>query len=138
MITNEDIIWTERAGMKDFYVNPLLWIKTILTLGIYVLYTYFVRIYDRYTLTNERLIKESGLFSKERDEIELFRVKDTNVKSSFFQRLVGYGTVVVKGTDGSGDFYLENLPDAMAKREQIRSLSNQIRESKGIRTIINE
>jgi uncharacterized membrane protein YdbT with pleckstrin-like domain len=138
MITNEDIIWTERAGMKDFYVNPLLWIKTILTLGIYVLYTYFVRIYDRYTLTNERLIKESGLFSKERDEIELFRVKDTNVKSSFFQRLVGYGTVVVKGTDGSGDFYLENLPDAMTKREQIRSLSNQIRESKGIRTIINE
>jgi uncharacterized membrane protein YdbT with pleckstrin-like domain len=138
MITNEDIIWTERAGMKDFYVNPLLWIKAILTLGIYVLYTYFVRIYDRYTLTNERLIKESGIFSKERDEIELFRVKDTNVKSSFFQRLVGYGTVVIKGTDGSGDFYLENLPDAMSKREQIRSLSNQIRESKGIRTIINE
>jgi uncharacterized membrane protein YdbT with pleckstrin-like domain len=138
MITKEEIIWTERAGMKDFYVNPLLWIKTILTLGIYVIYTYFVRIYDRYTLTNERLIKESGIFSKERDEIELFRVKDTNVKSSFFQRLVGYGTVVVKGTDGSGDFYLESLPDAMAKREQIRTLSNQIRESKGVRTIINE
>jgi uncharacterized membrane protein YdbT with pleckstrin-like domain len=84
------------------------------------------------------LIKESGIFSKERDEIELFRVKDTNVKSSFFQRLVGYGTVEVKGTDGSGDFYLESLPDAMAKREQIRTLSNQIRESKGVRTIINE
>ena len=124
--------------MKDFYVNPILWFKTLFTLGIYLLYSYLVRIYDRYTLTNERLIKESGILSKSRDEIELFRIKDTKVKSNFFQRLVGYGDIEVISTDVTDIFLMENIPDAMAKREKIRALSNYSRETKGIRTIVNE
>lgn len=138
MIPQEEIIWSERAGMKDFYVNPILWFKTLFTLGIYLLYSYLVRIYDRYTLTNERLIKESGILSKSRDEIELFRIKDTKVKSNFFQRLVGYGDIEVISTDVTDIFLMENIPDAMAKREKIRALSNYSRETKGIRTIVNE
>ena len=138
MIPQEEIIWSERAGMKDFYVNPILWFKTLFTLGIYLLYSYLVRIYDRYTLTNERLIKESGILSKSRDEIELFRIKDTKVKSNFFQRLVGYGDIEVISTDVTDVFLMENIPDAMAKREKIRALSNYSREAKGIRTIVNE
>ena len=138
MIPQEEIIWSERAGMKDFYVNPILWFKTLFTLGIYLLYSYLVRIYDRYTLTNERLIKESGILSKSRDEIELFRIKDTKVKSNFFQRLVGYGDIEVMSTDVTDIFLMENIPDAMAKREKIRALSNYSRETKGIRTIVNE
>jgi hypothetical protein len=138
VIPQEEIIWSERAGMKDFYVNPILWFKTLFTLGIYLLYSYLVRIYDRYTLTNERLIKESGILSKSRDEIELFRIKDTKVKSNFFQRLVGYGDIEVISTDVTDIFLMENIPDAMAKREKIRALSNYSRETKGIRTIVNE
>jgi len=138
VIPQEEIIWSERAGMKDFYVNPILWFKTLFTLGIYLLYSYLVRIYDRYTLTNERLIKESGILSKSRDEIELFRIKDTKVKSNFFQRLVGYGDIEVISTDVTDVFLMENIPDAMAKREKIRALSNYSREAKGIRTIVNE
>jgi uncharacterized membrane protein YdbT with pleckstrin-like domain len=138
VIPQEEIIWSERAGMKDFYVNPILWFKTLFTLGIYLLYSYLVRIYDRYTLTNERLIKESGILSKSRDEIELFRIKDTKVKSNFFQRLVGYGDIEVMSTDVTDIFLMENIPDAMAKREKIRALSNYSRETKGIRTIVNE
>jgi len=138
MSTTEETIWVEKASMKDFYVNPVLWLNTILTLGLYLLYTYLVRINERYTLTNERLIKESGILSKRRDEIELFRVKDTAVKASLFQRFVGYGNIVVVSTDASGVFVLENMPNAMAKREQIRAMSNKSREVKGVRTVINE
>jgi uncharacterized membrane protein YdbT with pleckstrin-like domain len=97
-----------------------------------------VRINERYTLTSERLIKESGILSKSRDEIELFRVKDTAVKATLFQRFVGYGNIAVVSTDASGNFVLENLPNAMAKREQIRMMSNKSREANGVRTIINE
>jgi hypothetical protein len=59
-------------------------------------------------------------------------------KATLFQRFVGYGNIVVVSTDGSGTFVMENLPDAMAKREQIRVMSNKAREAKGVRTIINE
>lgn len=135
--TEEQIIWVEKAGMKDFYVSPVLWLKTVCTLGLYLIYTYLNRINERYTLTNERLIKESGILSKTKDEIELFRVKDTVVTSTLFQRFVGYGTIAVASTDGSGNFLMETIPDAMAKREQIRSMVNKAREAKGVRTIIN-
>ena len=138
MSSTEETIWLEKAGMKDFYVNPILWILTIVTFGLFLLVTYLIRINERYTLTNERLIKESGILSKTRDEIELFRVKDTAVKATLFQRFVGYGNIAVVSTDGSGTFLMENLPDAMAKREQIRLMSNKSREAKGVRTVINE
>jgi uncharacterized membrane protein YdbT with pleckstrin-like domain len=138
MESTEKTIWEEKAGLKDFYVNPVLWLLTICTLGIYLLITYLIRINSRYTLTNERLIKESGILSKSRDEIELFRVKDTAVKSTLLQRFVGYGNISVVSSDATGNFILENLPDAMAKREQIRMMSNKAREIKGVRTIINE
>jgi uncharacterized membrane protein YdbT with pleckstrin-like domain len=105
---------------------------------LYFLTTYIGRFYTRYTLTNERLIKESGILKKERDEVELFRIKDTAVRAGLFQRFVGYGNIAIVSTDLSGTFVLENMPDAMKKREEIRSMSNKSRESKGIRTIISE
>ena len=138
MNSTEEVVWEEKAGLKDFYVNPVLWALTLCTFGAYLLITYLVRINERYTLTNERLIKESGILSKARDEIELFRVKDTAVKSTLFQRFVGYGNIAVVSTDGSGNFEMDNLPDAMAKREQIRLMANKAREAKGVRTVINE
>jgi hypothetical protein len=40
MSSTEEIIWVEKAGLKDFYANPVLWIKTLFTLGLYLIYTY--------------------------------------------------------------------------------------------------
>jgi len=79
MSTEEQTIWKEKASMRDFYVNPIHWFFTFVTLGLYLVVVYLVRLNTRYTLTNERLIKESGLLGKRVDEIELFRVKDTKV-----------------------------------------------------------
>ncbi len=135
---NEEVIWEEKAGMADFKVYPIHWILTICTFGIYFLIIYLTRIYTRYTLTNERIIKESGILMKARDEIELFRVKDTAVRAGLFQRFVGYGNIAIVSTDATGDFVLENMPNAMKKREQIRDMANKSREAKGVRTIINE
>ena len=138
MSENEVVIWSEKAGMGDFKVYPIHWILTVVTLGLYFLITYLNRFYTRYTLTNERLIKESGILKKERDEVELFRIKDTAVRAGLFQRFVGYGNIAIVSTDLSGTFVMDNMPDAMKKREEIRSMSNKSREAKGIRTIISE
>jgi uncharacterized membrane protein YdbT with pleckstrin-like domain len=138
MNENEEVIWSEKAGMADFIVYPIHWIFTLVTGGLYFLITYLIRFYTRYTLTNERLIKESGILKKERDEIELFRIKDTAVRAGLFQRFVGYGNISIVSSDLTGTFVLENMPDAMEKREQIRNMSNKSREAKGIRTVISE
>jgi uncharacterized membrane protein YdbT with pleckstrin-like domain len=138
MSMEEITVWRETASMRDFYVNPKHWVLTLLTLGIYAGIVYLVRYYTRYRLTNQRLIKESGLLGRRIDEIELYRIRDTRLHQPFLQRLVGMGDVEVHSADVSGSFRIENLPGAAEKREQIRSLSNEAKEARGVRTVINE
>ncbi len=138
MTDEEQIIWKEKASMRDFLVTPILWIFTIITLGLYFFVVYLKRLYTRYTLTNQRLIKETGLLGKRIDEIELFRVKDTKVSQSFFLRLVGIGNIAVVSTDVSGNFTMNYLPDARNKREQLRTMAMKAREARGIRTVVSE
>ena len=138
MADEEQILWKEKASMRDFLVTPTLWIFTIITAGLYFIVVYLKRLYTRYTLTDQRLIKETGLLGKRIDEIELFRVKDTKISQGFFQRLVGVGDIQVISTDVSGNFTMNYLPDAKNKREQLRSMSMKAREVKGIRTIVSE
>ncbi len=137
-MTEEKTIWTETASMKDFYVTPKLWLFSLLSLGIYTLVIYFIRLYTRYTLTNQRLIVESGLLVKRIEEIELFRIKDTKFNQGFFQRWVDMGEIAVFSSDQTSNLILSNMPNAREKREQIRAMANQSREDNGIRTIIND
>jgi len=126
---NESELWAERAGMMDVFFSPI-------ALAFFP-FTYLSRLNKRYTLTTERLILTSGIFSRRVDEIELFRVKDVTLKQSFFQRLVGYGTVVVSSSDMSDTFILDHLPKANLKREQLRRQVMLCREAKDVRTIVS-
>ena len=102
MAEEEKEIWSEKASMLDFAVNPWQWFLTIFTLGLYFIIVYLSRLSTRYTLTNERLKVTKGLLSKSVDEIELFRIKDTKVHQSFLNRLVGIGHIDVTSSDETG------------------------------------
>lgn len=135
---SEKVLWIDSAGMDDFKVNPIHWFYTFVTLGIYFLYIYVDRKCLCYTLTTERLIKDSGIFNKRRDEIELYRIKDVKSRFSIFQRLVGIGDIEVVSSDVTGSFVIKNLTDAFNKREQIRAMSVKLRTQNGVRSILHE
>ena len=138
MAEEEKEIWSEKASMLDFIVNPFQWLFTIITCFVYFILVYLSRLSTRYTLTNERLKVTEGLLSKSVDEIELFRIKDTKVRQSFLNRIVGIGHIDVISSDRTGTIRLKHLPKAPERREEIRRLSNEAREKKGVRTIVNE
>jgi len=138
MSTEEIDVWIETASMRDFFVNPKHWLLTLCTLGAYAVVVYLSRYYTRFRLTNQRLIKESGLLAKRIDEIELFRLKDSRLRQTFLQRIVGLGDIEVLSVDPSGSFWIENVPGAHKKREQLRTMASRARESAGIRMVINE
>ena len=52
-----------------------------------------------YVVTTQRVRVVSGIFSKDIQEIELFRVKDTMAHQSFFLRLFGLGTITILSGD---------------------------------------
>jgi membrane protein YdbS with pleckstrin-like domain len=66
-----------------------------------------------YRLTTRRLFISTGVFRRERDQMELLRVKDVYTKqTSLIERMLGLGTVVVVASDKSlPTYYLPGVAD---------------------------
>lgn len=55
----------------------------------------------RYTVTEERLLDESGVLNRITDTLELYRIKDTQVLEPIGLRLLGLGHVRIESSDRS-------------------------------------
>lgn len=76
----------------------------------------------QYELTNERLRETTGIFSRNLEEIELYRVKDINVKRSFAQLMLGRATITLHTSDTTRPILtLEWMPGFRTKHETIRT-----------------
>lgn len=89
----------------------------------------------KYTITTERLRFSSGMLGKKSESLELFRVKDVNVKRSIKQRARGRGDLTITSTDSTTpSFTLESIQDPESVAETIRSLAREARQRSGVRT----
>ena len=57
--------------------------------------------FTKYSLSEDRLFCETGLFSLKADEVLLYRVQDLELNISLGQRIFGVGTVCVHSSDKS-------------------------------------
>jgi uncharacterized membrane protein YdbT with pleckstrin-like domain len=90
----------------------------------------------KYTLTNERLTISTGVLSKQIDEIELYRIKDTRLEIPFLLRIFGLGHVVLFSSDKSQSVTrVRAIKDAELLRNQIRGLVEKRRQAKGVREL---
>jgi membrane protein YdbS with pleckstrin-like domain len=89
-----------------------------------------------YVVTNQRVRVVSGIFSKDIQEIELFRVKDTLANQSFFLRLFGLGTItVISGDERNPRIVLSGVPRAIELREKLREEVMTLRQRFGVREL---
>jgi uncharacterized membrane protein YdbT with pleckstrin-like domain len=65
----------------------------------YAIWVYLTTRFTRYELSQERLRLTTGVFSRQTDNLELYRVSDIRETQSFWQRLVGIGNVDLISTD---------------------------------------
>ena len=101
-----------------------------------VLWAFFHLRAIEYVVTTQRVRVISGLFSKDIQEIELFRVKDTMAKQSFFLRLFGLGTItIVSGDANHPRIVLTGIPRAIELRERIRQEVMTLRQRFGVREL---
>ena len=85
---------------------------------------------QRITITNERVVIEAGFWTKVRDDVEVFRIRDVVSTRNVYQRLVGIGDVVVKSVEGRSPeevHVLRGVPDPVAVSEAIRTVWNRSR-----------
>lgn len=75
-----------------------------------------------YTITNQRVMIETGLLTKALSEIDLRYVDDTQFIQSFTQRILGIGNVTLVSSDKTTPVYvLRSIRDPRNVREMIRS-----------------
>ena len=121
----ETVILEARETRRSY--GPLWLVLSVLMLGLPFLGR------QRVTVTNERITVTSGFWTKVRDDIEIFRIRDVVVKQSIWHRLTGIGDIVIKSMEGRSEetHVLRGIADPIGVSEKIRTLWNQTARPKG-------
>jgi uncharacterized membrane protein YdbT with pleckstrin-like domain len=88
----------------------------------------------RITVTTERITTQTGVFSRHRSDMELYRVKDTTLHEPFLLRLVGLANIAIESSDRTTpSSVLPAIHSAEDLRQKIRANVERLRTIKGIR-----
>jgi len=72
-----------------------------------------------YTLTDQRIKIESGVFGRASKIIPIDRIQDCTTRQSLFGRILGYGRVEVDAAGAQGAEVLEHLPNPGTFRDEV-------------------
>ena len=75
-----------------------------------------------YVFTNERIITRQGVFSRVGRDIPLNRVNDVSFQHSFFERMLGCGTLTIESAGERGQVVLSDLPHVERVQSQLYEL----------------
>jgi uncharacterized membrane protein YdbT with pleckstrin-like domain len=107
----------DHTGIPNFRT-----IVTLTALGIAILWLIVVWIRWQsvaYTLTDQRIKIESGVFGRQSKMIPIDRVQDCSTKQSLIGRMLGYGRVEVDAAGAQGAEILDHLPNPGVFRDQV-------------------
>jgi uncharacterized membrane protein YdbT with pleckstrin-like domain len=80
-----------------------------------------------YTLTDQRIKIETGVFGRQEKVIPIDRVQDCTTRTSVVGRMLGYGRVEIDAAGAQGAEILDHLPDPGGFRDQVFVLSEKRR-----------
>ena len=72
-----------------------------------------------YTLTDQRIKIESGVFGRQSKMIPIDRIQDCTTRQTLVGRMLGYGRVEVDAAGAQGAEILEHLPSPGTFRDQV-------------------
>jgi hypothetical protein len=112
------------------HIRHFGWLITLLILTIQLVYFLIALMKQRstvYTVTNQRIMIEQGVFSKSLSEIDLRYVDESEFFQSFGDRLLGIGNVILVSSDKEfPTTSLRSIKDPRGVRELIRSHAYQV------------
>jgi len=100
-------------GLLWIVVRAIKWIRTV------------------YAVTSHRVIVQTGILGKDFHEIPVTQVRGVDVHQSFFQRLLGYGTIRVSSEGGSqvGNEDWKGIPKPFRFQKMIEDASQGVMQN---------
>ncbi len=84
--------------------------------------------FTRYYLTEEKLIIDTGFFTRTEDEVRLYRMMDLTLKRSMFERMFGVGTIhCCSGDKSMGDFDIKHIKNPRNVKEMLSEMIEKTR-----------
>ena len=129
----EETIWRGTSSQKK---NLVLYILCVLLVPIpWAIARYLQTKCKVYELTSERLKVTQGVFSKATSTVELYRVKDIEVRQTFWYRLLGLENLHLTTSDVSSPSLLfdaievtAGLPDKLRNQVEAIRVQKRVRE----------
>ena len=89
--------------------------------------------FTRYSLTEEKLIIDTGFFSRKEEEIRLYRILDISLRRPLHQRIWGLGTVHLCTADRStNEIDIVRIKKAHEFKEMLSDMVERERDEKRI------
>jgi len=110
------------------------WVLAIVTLGIAGLCYWIVSLSTRFMLTTQRVRIERGVFSKSRQDTELYRIDDIALEQPLGMRMVGHSVLYLRSTDRTTpEIRIYGVPGLAALAEKLRECAQRERERRGVK-----
>jgi uncharacterized membrane protein YdbT with pleckstrin-like domain len=116
-----------RAHPFWFIVSVLL----ILAFGIGIiilLYWYILTRATALTVTDQEILYERGILSKDRTAVSLQHIRTVRVTQGFINRILGVGTIEIATAGDLPEFTIKDMPDPHKIREAISTAQNARQE----------
>ena len=109
----------------------------VITLGLALLWFWIRRSGTSYRITTQRIVVDSGMFSKTLEQLDLYRINDFQVDRPFGQRLMGTGNIRLHTFDKTTpNVTLYGLKtDVVQLYEQMRAAVDTAKRQQGVRMV---
>ena len=125
--------WTH-ISLSTFQEWTVIFFAFLVLLGLLRLAVRYVRwIRTVYAITSHRVIVQTGILGKDFHEIPVTQVRGVDVHQTFFQRILGYGTVRVSSEGGTqiGNEDWKGIPKPFRFQKMIEDASQGVVQNAG-------
>jgi uncharacterized membrane protein YdbT with pleckstrin-like domain len=106
-----------RTGIPSF--RTVISLGAIAIAGLWLIVVWIRWQSTSYTLTDQRIKIETGVFGRQSKMIPIDRVQDCTTKQSIVGRMIGYGRVEIDAAGAQGAEVLDHLPNPGFFRDQV-------------------
>ena len=123
------------SQITNFGYYILCLILAITGIGVVMFVIRFLKTkFTKYEITDERITEQTGVFSRNTDETELYRVKDIRLDEPFFLRMFGLSTILLVTSDKSSPLIkVHGVKNGVSLRKELRTLIEARRDKKGVK-----